>query len=103
MEGDNVRTGTEEGDGGSPQAQPRPGLSRIEVQAPAVDTPLIRMVAEALRAGDARSDRLRTTIRSVLGPAGEGNALELFRSDLPDAAFRGVRRATGVRLAETEL
>ena len=80
------------------------GLSRIEVQAPAVDTPLIRMIAEALRAGDARSDRLRTTIRSVLGPAGEGNALELFRSDLPDAAFEGVfdaPRVSGWR--ETEL
>lgn len=66
------------------------GLTRIEVQAPSTDAPLIRAVAEALRGDPTRAGLLRQAIASALPPDEPRNAFDIFGSDLPDETFDGV-------------
>lgn len=66
------------------------GIVRIELQAPAVDAPILRELAAALR--DRRDDAgtLREQLRSIVAGPQTGTAFDLFGSDLPDSYFTGV-------------
>jgi hypothetical protein len=66
------------------------GLTRIEVQAHAHDTALIRAVAETLRSETDEASRLRRVIAELLPAAAPNNAFNVFGSDLPDSAFHEV-------------
>lgn len=66
------------------------GLVRVEVQAPAVDAPILRALAAALR--DRRPDaaRVREQLRALIARPLAVSALDVFGSDLPDDHFDGV-------------
>lgn len=66
------------------------GLTRIEVQAHAHDTALIRAVAETLRSETGQANRLRKMITELLPDAAARNAFDVFGSDLPDSAFQEI-------------
>lgn len=66
------------------------GLARIEVQAQAHDTALIRAVADVLRNEGDEANRLRTAIANLLPNAALGKAFDVFGSDLPDSVFDDV-------------
>jgi hypothetical protein len=66
------------------------GLTRIEVQAHAHDTALIRAVAETLRSETDEANRLRQVIAELLPDTAPRNAFDVFGSDLPDSAFHEI-------------
>jgi hypothetical protein len=66
------------------------GLVRVEVQAPKRDAPLIRAVAEKLRARTREADALRSTLTKVLVRPEAETAFDIFGSDLSDEAFEGI-------------
>jgi len=66
------------------------GLVRVEVQAARSDAALIRDLARTLREDSVLARSIRQTLEQTLAHTAEGNALDLFRSDLPDEAFDGV-------------
>ena len=65
------------------------GLVRVEVQVPAGDAPLVRELAEHLRA-DTKIAELRIILKAALGGNKPKTVLEMFASDLPDEYFDGV-------------
>ncbi len=66
------------------------GLVRVEVQAPKKDASLIRAVAETLRGGAEKADKLRSTLAKALMHPKVKTAFDIFGSELPDEAFTGV-------------
>jgi hypothetical protein len=58
------------------------GLVRVEVQAGAADTALLREVAAMLRTGSRRAAQVRSALRRSLRP--QKSLLELLAVDLPD-------------------
>ena len=64
--------------------QRRQGVTRVEVQAPVGDAPLIRELAAALRGERARAGRVRAQLREALRPPSKRNFLDLLACDLPD-------------------
>lgn len=66
------------------------GLVRVEVQALTADASLIRALAQTLRGDPEKAEAIRASVRSALGNPQEETALDVFGSDLPDAAFEGV-------------
>ena len=66
------------------------GLVRVEGQAPKQDAHLIRMLAEALRARDAKAETVRSALGKALVDSEAATAFDVFGSDLPDEVFAGV-------------
>lgn len=66
------------------------GMVRVEVQAPKEDAPLIRALAETLRADTPAARSLRATLEQALADSEIRTAFDIFGSDLPDEAFEGV-------------
>ncbi len=66
------------------------GLVRVEVQAPKADVPLIRALAETLRADTPKARSLRASLEEVFADQEIKTAFDIFGSDLPDATFDGV-------------
>ena len=72
------------------RARRQAGLVRIEVQAPAIDIPILRDLAAKLRRPSPEAEELRELLRSMISQPRGASAFEIFGSDLPDAAFEGV-------------
>jgi hypothetical protein len=66
------------------------GLVRVEVQALRNDAGLIRELADALRKGADRAQRLRATLQHALIDPEVRTAFDVFGSDLSDETFTGV-------------
>lgn len=66
------------------------GVVRIEVQAPAIDAPILRDLAAALRESSRDGQSLRDQLRSIVAKPRAQSAFDIFGSDLPDAYFEGV-------------
>ena len=77
------------------------GLVRVEVQAPAADTALIREVAAALRTGARRAAQVRSLLRRSLRP--QKSLLELLALDLPDDVMDEALARPKVRGRDVEL
>ena len=60
------------------------GLVRVEVRVDAVDSPLLREVAERLRDDGESAGRLRDDLRRLLAGADERSLLDELACDLPD-------------------
>jgi hypothetical protein len=65
------------------------GLVRVEVQVPQSDVPLVRELAQHLRA-DSKIEELRNILKAALGGQKPKTVLDMFASDLPDEYFEGV-------------
>ena len=60
------------------------GLVRVEVNVPENDKPLIRFVAENLRAGGQPAEEIRTLLQSLLNPYKEMDLKELLENMPPE-------------------
>ena len=66
------------------------GLLRVEVQAAASDTALIKSLAEKLRGDPVRAAIVRSTLENALGEPDVKTAFDVFGADLSDEFFEGV-------------
>ena len=91
MTGDMVKTAQRKAAANYRKRTREKGLVRVEIQVPADDAPLIRDLAERLRAPDVSATVTRNRLISAMERHEEPKSvLDVFGSDLPDEYFEGV-------------
>jgi hypothetical protein len=66
------------------------GVVRVEIQAPAIDAPVLREIAAVLRKSTPDAQELRAKLRAMIAQSAGASVFDTFGSDLPDDYFEGV-------------